>query len=93
MKMGIIGNEDEIALFRLAGITNCYSIEEFEKAINEVAILFITYDYAKKLKEKIFYHRIQKNLPIIVEIPSKRKEKIEDTIKRIIVRAVGVEIE
>ena len=46
----------------------------------------------KKLKNKIVYHRLVKNLPIIVELPEK-EEEWEDTIKRLIVRAVGVEVE
>lgn len=96
MKMALIGDEDTIALFKLAGILRCSSnYEDFEKFVNdgEIAILLITYDYAEKIKEKIIQHRLLKNFPFIIEIPSKKKIEREDTIKKLIVRAVGVEIE
>lgn len=96
MKIAVIGDEDTIAFFKLAGVTKCYTNEDkFNEIVNdgETAILLLTYEFAEKLKNKIIPHRLMKDLPIIVEIPSKRKMEMEDTIKSLIVRAVGIEVE
>jgi len=96
MKMALIGDEDTIALFKLAGITKSSpSIEAFDEFVKdkEVAILLITYEHAKKIEDKIYQHRLLKNFPIVVEIPGKKKVEKEDSIRKMIVRAVGVEIE
>jgi|Deesub1362A_J573_1020465.scaffolds.fasta_scaffold02948_2 vacuolar-type H+-ATPase subunit F/Vma7 len=96
MKIALIGDEDTIALFKLAGVNICYNSEEkFNEAINDesIAILLITDEYAEKLRNKIIQHRLMKEMPIIIEIPGKRKMEREDTIKKLIVRAIGVEVE
>jgi len=96
MKIAAIGDEDTLALLRLAGVEECYSNEEkFDELVNDgdVAILIMTYEFVRKLQNKIFQHRLMKDMPIIVEIPSKKEVEREDTIKRLIVRAVGVEVE
>ena len=96
MKIALIGDEDSIALMRMAGVKECYSEKErFDEIVkrNDIDILLITTDYAKELRDKIFYHRLMKDMPIIVEIPGKVEEEWEDTIKKLIVRAVGVEVE
>ena len=96
MKMALIGDEDTIALFKLAGITkSSSSIDDFDEFVKdrEVAILLITYEYARKIEYKIYQHRLLKNFPIVVEIPGKKKVEKEDSIRKMIVRAVGVEIE
>ncbi len=95
MKIGVIGDEDTIALLKLAGASEFASnIEKFDEMVRneELAILIITDEFAEKLREKIVMHRLQKEFPFIVEIPGKKKVEKEDTIKKIIVRAVGVEV-
>ena len=96
MKIALIGDEDTIALFKLAGVSICHDNEEkFSEIVNDesVAILLITDEYAEKLRNKIIQHRLLKEMPIIVEIPGKKKMEREDTIKKLIVRAIGVEVE
>ncbi len=95
MKVAVIGNRDMLALFRMAGVTECYDKEEkFDEIVkrDDIGILVVSGEFCKKLRNKIVYHRLVKNLPIIVELPEK-EEEWEDTIKRLIVRAVGVEVE
>ena len=96
MKAAIIGDTDTIAMFHMAGIT--YGVDnpvKFDELANDenLALLLITDVFAEQLKEKIVHHRLNKNLPIIIEIPGKRKMEREDTIKKLIMRAVGVEVE
>ncbi len=96
MKIALIGDEDTIALFKLAGVNICYGNEEkFSEIVNDesIAILLITDEYAEKLRNKIIQHRLLKEMPIIIEIPGKKKMEREDTIKKLIVRAIGVEVE
>jgi len=96
MKAAVIGDADTIALFRMAGVTRCSdTVESFHEMVNgeDIALLLITDEYAEQLKSKIVYHRLVKHLPIIIEIPGKKEMEREDTIKRLIVRAVGVEVE
>ncbi|HEC88260.1 MAG TPA: V-type ATP synthase subunit F [Thermoplasmata archaeon] len=96
MKISLIGDEDTIALFKLAGISECYNnADKFDEIVNneETAILLLTYEFAEKLRNKIIRHRLMKELPIIVEIPGKRKIERKDTIKSLIIRAVGIEVE
>ncbi len=95
MKIAVIGNEEMLTLFRMAGVKECYDEEEkFDEIVkrDDIAILVVAGKFCKKLKNKIIYHRLVKNLPIIVEIPEKGEEW-EDTIRKLIVRAVGVEVE
>lgn len=96
MKVAVIGDEDTVALFKLAGVGKCYRSEDkFNEIVNdgETAILILTYEFAEKLRNKIIQHRLMRDLPVIVEIPSKKKLEMEDTIKSLIVRAVGIEVE
>jgi len=93
MKIAVIGEEDMLTLFRMAGVKECYDNEEkFDEIMKreDVGIVVVSGKFCKKLKNKIIYHRLVKNLPIIVEIPG--KEELEDTIRKLIVRAVGVEV-
>ncbi len=95
MKIAVIGDKDTIALFRMAGVKECYGEEEkFDEIVkrDDIAILVVSGKFCNRLRSKIVYHRLAKNLPIIVELPEK-KEEWEDTIRKLIVRAVGVEVE
>jgi len=96
MRIGCIGGEDMTTLMHLAGVTCCRSgknIEkEFEEMVKEVDILIIEEEYAEKIKDKILYHRLIYDTPVIVEVPGKKKIEREDSIRKIIVRAVGVDI-
>lgn len=96
MKTALIGDTDTIALFTMAGITTfSEDTTQFDELANDesFALLFITDEYAEKIKSKIIHHRLIKNLPIIIEIPGKKRIEREDTIKKLIMRAVGVEVE
>lgn len=92
MKIAGIVEKEFATLLKMAGVI-IYSIEEFDKIIKdkEISILIISENFASMIREKIFMHRLQGNTPFIVEIPG--KEKIgEDSLKRIIIRAVGLEV-
>lgn len=96
MKTALIGDKDIIALFTMVGISKCSDdITQFDELVNDesLALLLITDEYAEQVKAKIIQHRLIKNLPIIIEIPGKMKIEREETIQKLIRRAVGVEVE
>lgn len=96
MKTALIGDKDIIALFAMVGISKCSDdIMQFDELVNDesLALLLITDEYAEQVKAKIIQHRLIKNLPIIIEIPGKIKIEREETIQKLIIRAVGVEVE
>ena len=95
MNIALIGDKDSIAMFKLAGVRNCYDLDSsFDEIANNenVAILLVTDEYAEKMKDEIIHHRLTKKFPIIIEISGKKKIEREDTIKRLIIRAVGIEV-
>jgi len=101
MKIAVIGDEDTAALFKFAGagriIVADEDIEEkFDEIVedSEVAIIIITERMADKIAKKIEKVKLQRELPIIVEIPDKKGkvEGREDSVEKLIKRAVGVEV-
>jgi len=96
MKIGGIGTIDTITLLRLAGVKYCAVAEDvstqFDEIAKDVDILIIDYETAEKIRDKILYFRLMHDKPVIVEIPGKKGKEMEDTIRKIIVRAVGVDI-
>ena len=97
MKIACIGDEDTVALMRLAGVSHCVLADDIEKQFDEVVkngvdILIINEKEAEKIKDKILYYRLLHDKPIIVEIPGKKKIDREDIIRKLIIRAVGVDI-
>lgn len=101
MKIAVLGDEDTVTLFRFLGAESYVANENFKKNFQnivsreDIAVLIVTEKVADTLMDEITYIKLQKDLPIIVEIPDKKgkiKER-EDSIGRLIKRAVGVEIE
>ncbi|MEA2053791.1 MAG: V-type ATP synthase subunit F [Candidatus Thermoplasmatota archaeon] len=101
MRMAVIGDEDTVALFKFAGVgKTIVANEDVEKKFDELvadeetAVIIITERIADKLMKKITKIKLQRELPIIVEIPDKKGkiEGRENSVEKIIRRAVGVEI-
>ncbi len=103
MRMGIIGDEETVTGFMLAGIKEAYVARdrfETEKVLKkifntpDVVVLFITSDLAKEVREIIDSRRkMGEFYPIVVEIPPKSGKMEEDVIRMIVKRAVGVDME
>ncbi len=101
MKIVAIGDEDTVTLFRFLGIEGYIADENLQKNFQDIvsrediAVVIVTEKVADEIMDEITYIKLQKDLPIIVEIPDKKgkREDREDSIGRLIKRAVGVEIE
>ncbi len=97
MKIGCIGSKDIVTIMRLAGAAHCEVAGEnlekqFDDMVEKVDLVVIEERYAEKIKDKILYFRLIHDKPVIVEVPGKEKIEREDTIRKIIIRAIGVDI-
>ncbi len=101
MRIAVIGDEDTVALFKFAGIgKSVVDGEDVEKKFDELvddkgmAVILITERIADRFAKKITKIKLQRELPIIIEIPDKkgRIEGREDSVEKLIRRAVGVEV-
>jgi vacuolar-type H+-ATPase subunit F/Vma7 len=96
MKAAVLGDADTVTLCRMAGITRyADDADQLDGLLtdDDLAVVLITDEYAEQVRDKIVRHRLTKDLPIVIEIPGKKEIEREDTIKRLILRAVGVEVE
>lgn len=101
MKMAVIGDEDTVTLLTFAGVSQgVVAGEDVATQLDElvenpeVGVIIMTERIADMLLDKITKIKLQRELPIIVEIPDKRgkEEEREDSLDILIRRAVGVEI-
>lgn len=99
--MAVIGDVDTVALFKLAGVGRTVVADDdvpaqFDELVGDedVGVIIITERIAQSIMRKITQIKLQRELPIIVEVPDKRgkMEEREDSVNMLIRRAVGVEI-
>jgi len=102
LKIAVIGDEDTVAGFKLAGVSQGWvarTPSEVEAALREaerdeeVAIIIITEEAASMAKHKL-QEMYLKPRPAIVEVPSKKgaAEVKEDPIRELLRRAIGIEV-
>ncbi len=96
MKIRVIGDEFSSLGFALSGIEsvavdNKEAVsEEFDKALEdeEIGIILITEKEADLIRDKVNRQKIEGEMPLVVEIPSrsgwKEKDKALDLIKRVL---------
>jgi len=101
MSMLILGDEDTIIGFNLAGVdsevakTKEEAIDKFNQLINrpDLKILIVTLPISEWLEEELFQHRTKMKFPLIVEIPDlKGTLEYKESIIKVIRRAVGISI-
>ncbi len=102
-KIAIIGDTDTVVGFRLAGILNSeipsdalatrQALLNFSSDSN-ISIVIITEPLAEEIRETI-EELSERPYPVIVEIPDKsgRLEGKESSVRRLVKRAIGVELE
>jgi V/A-type H+-transporting ATPase subunit F len=102
-KIAIIGDTDTVVGFRLAGILNSNvpsDASETRQALlafsqnPNISIIIITEPLAEENRETI-EELSERPYPVIVEIPDKtgRLEGKESPVRRLVKRAIGVELE
>jgi len=102
-KIAVIGDTDTVVGFRLAGILNSNipadgasarrALLDFSNDSN-ISVIIITEPLAENIRETI-EELSERPYPVIVEIPDKsgRLEGKESPIRRLVKRAIGVELE
>jgi len=102
-KIGVIGSEILVMGFELAGVKAvriARNGEEAEKALDEllnmqdIGIIIIAEGLANKIKSRRLKHIIETSLmPLIIAIPDyQEKEEEVDTLRRLVLRAIGIDI-
>ena len=98
----VIGSELLPTGMRLAGVKESYmvqSAEETEQLLlklferNEVGIVVITEGLAKSIKDRRVRYRMENSLdPLVISVPGYNEKMEEDTLRRLILKAVGIDI-
>ncbi len=96
----ISDNIDALIGMRLAGIKgevvhNREEVVDVLKEIlkdKEIGIVIITKKVQEIAKEEIMDIKVNREYPLIVEIPGKKEEKIEDDILKVVRESIGVKI-
>lgn len=101
MNIFILGDEDTITGFNLAGIDGDIvtakedALKKFHKLLTnpELKILIITLAVAEWIKNELIQHRAKMKFPLIVEIPdAKSPLEYKESFMQLIRQAVGISI-
>ncbi len=103
MRIVVLGDDEFITGFQLAGIKDTYECEDSWKAKNiledlkdmkDVGIVIIPRDIASNIRDFINEWKNEKGIyPVIIELPHlHEKGEFEDPLRNMIRRAIGVDI-
>ncbi|MBA2863689.1 V-type ATP synthase subunit F [Methanococcus maripaludis] len=98
MRIGVVGDPDVVAGFRLAGLTDVYEVNSPEQAVkaieelnsnSEIGLIITTERIGEKIRDAI--SSIKK---VVVEVPDKNGPIVRenDPVKVLVRNAVGVDI-
>jgi len=102
MRIIVVGDRDMINGFQLAGIKDSYEAEDpwkMKEILNEikymkdVAIVIISRRMAHEIRDYLNEWKKEKGIyPIILEIPDKKEVEVEDPMRSLVKRAIGIDI-
>jgi V/A-type H+-transporting ATPase subunit F len=102
MRIVVVGDRDMVNGFQLAGIKDTYEAEDpwrVKEILNEikdmpdVAIVIISRRIAYEIRDYINEWKKEKGIyPIILEIPDKKEVEVEDPMRDLVRRAIGIDI-
>jgi vacuolar-type H+-ATPase subunit F/Vma7 len=100
-EMFILGDEDTITGFNLAGVAG-ESVESSQEALEKfgrrirmpgLKILIVTQPVVEWIKEDITRHRMRMRFPLVVEIPDAKGDLVyRESLTDIIRQAIGISI-
>ena len=103
-KIAVVGNDLLKTGFRLVGVTESYATEGAEETENvlrtlmkkeDIGIIVVTSRVVKGLRDRRLSEAVESStMPLIVEVPEYGEEATSsgDSLKRIILRAIGIDI-
>jgi len=101
MSMFILGDEDTIIGFNLAGVDSDFAktkeeaLNKFNNLINrpDLKILIITLPISEWIENELIQHRLKMRFPLIVEVPdAKGALEYKESFIKVIRQAVGISI-
>jgi len=102
MRIIVVGDRDMVNGFQLAGIKDTYEAEDTwrvkeilndVKDMSDVAVVIISRRIAHEIRDYINEWKKEKSIyPIILEIPDKKEVEVEDPMRDLVRRAIGIDI-
>ncbi len=103
MKISVIADHTTVTGFRLAGVKDCHEVQKPEEAKEvlkalskeeDMGMIILTETIADKLRDEIEAMTEGRVTPLVVEIPDSKGPMPgkEDNIRRLVKKAVGIEI-
>ncbi len=101
LKVSVIGDEDTVTGFRLAGVKETQVIEDnsnleqaFEEIEDDVGVIVLTERIAEKRRDYIESYKKEKDVfPILVEIPDKKGSVKKTELTDLIKKAIGIDLD
>jgi vacuolar-type H+-ATPase subunit F/Vma7 len=95
MRVAVLGDKETVLGFAFAGIKEYRLAEDYESAKRAFAellgtqdIILVTQKIADLLRAEI--DKLRSPYPLVVEVPAREKVIREDTVNRLVRRAIGV---
>ncbi len=101
MNIVVIGDQDTVTAFRLAGVKKIYDTDEGREQLKQVladddiGVVVMTERFAEENRQQVEDHKASKRMtPIVVEVPDITGpiEREVDPISELIRRAIGAEV-
>lgn len=100
--IAVVGNTQLALGFKFAGVAETYSARsqpEFESTIralmqrDDIGLIIITSKVIKSIRDRKLADAVSDSvLPMIIEVPDYREQGQPDTLRRLILRAIGIDI-
>jgi V/A-type H+-transporting ATPase subunit F len=101
-KIAVVGNTQLALGFKLAGVAEAYSSanpQESEKTMrdlmgrDDIGLIITTSKVLKGIRDRKLADSISDSvLPMVIEVPDYNEEGQPDTLRRLIMRAIGIDI-
>jgi V/A-type H+/Na+-transporting ATPase subunit F len=101
-KIAVVGNTQLALGFKLSGVAEAYSADNssvIEKTMRElivredIGLIVTTSKVLKSIKDRKLADAIADSiLPMVIEVPDYNEEGQPDTLRRLIMRAIGIDI-
>lgn len=100
-RIAVVGNTQMSVGFKLAGIAEAYSesgarAEQRMRELiqrDDVGMIITTSSVLRAIRDRKLSERIEDSaMPMVVEVPDYREEGQPDTLRRLIMRAIGIDI-